>query len=115
MTFINIFLLEWKHFIRSPYKVIAISLFILASVYGIHNSVSLYQTQINEIAKIEKRVSEERQEFVKKHLVRDVSTNQNNNSRDYSSPYWALRQFPLYHFKKPSPSMVFSIGQSEQY
>ena len=52
MTFINIFLLEWKHFIRSPYKVIAISLFILASVYGIHNSVSLYQTQINEIAKI---------------------------------------------------------------
>ena len=115
MTFVNIFLLECKHFIRSPFKVIAIFLFILASVYGIHNSVSLYQTQINEIAKIEKRVSEERQEFVKKHLNRDVSTNQNNNSRDYTSPYWALRQFPLYHFKKPSPSMVFSIGQSEQY
>lgn len=115
MTIINIFLLEWKHFIRSPYKVIAIFLFILASVYGIHNSVSLYQTQINEIAKIEKRISEERQEFIKKHLAGDLSTNQNNKSRDYTSPYWALRQFPLYHFKKPSPSMVFSIGQSEQY
>ena len=115
MTIINIFLLEWKHFIRSPYKVIAILLFILASVYGIHNSVSLYQTQINEIAKIEERLSKERQEFIKKHLAGDLSTNQNNNSRDYTSPYWALRQFPLYHFKKPSPSMVFSIGQSEQY
>ena len=115
MTIFNIFLLEWKHFIRSPYKVIAIFLFILASVYGIHNSVFLYQTQINEIAKIEKRVSEERQEFIKKHLAGDLSTNQNSNSRDYTSPYWALRQFPLYHFKKPSPSMVFSIGQSEQY
>ena len=115
MTFVNIFLLEWKHFIRSPYKVIAIFLFILASVYGIHNSVFLYQTQINEIAKIEERVSQERQEFVKKHLAEDQSTLQNNNSRDYTSPYWALRQFPLYHFKKPSPSMVFSIGQSEQY
>ena len=115
MTIFNIFLLEWKHFIRSPYKVIAIFLFILASVYGIHNSVFLYQTQINEIAKIEKRVIEERQEFIKKHLAGDLSTNQNNNSRDYTSPYWALRQFPLYHFKKPSPSMVFSIGQSEQY
>ena len=115
MTIINIFLLEWKHFIRSPFKVIAIFLFILASVYGIHNSVFLYQTQINEIAKIEKRVGEERQEFIKKHLAGDLSTNQNNNSRDYTSPYWALRQFPLYHFKKPSPSMVFSIGQSEQY
>ena len=68
MTIINIFLLEWKHFIRSPFKVIAIFLFILASVYGIHNSVFLYQTQINEIAKIEKRVGEERQEFIKKHL-----------------------------------------------
>ena len=115
MTIFNIFLLEWKHFIRSPYKVIAIFLFILASVYGIHNSVSLYQTQINEIAKIEERLSEERQEFIKKHLAGDLNTNQNNNSRDYTSPYWALRQFPLYHFKKPSPSMVFSIGQSEQY
>ena len=115
MTFVNIFLLEWKHFIRSPYKVIAIFLFILASVYGIHNSLYLYQTQINEIAKIEERVSRERQEFVKKHLAEDQSTLQNNNSRDYTSPYWALRQFPLYHFKKPSPSMVFSIGQSEQY
>ena len=115
MTFVNIFLLEWKHFIRSPYKVIAIFLFILASVYGIHNSVSLYQTQINEITKIEERVSQERQEFVNKHLAENQSTIQNNNSRDYTSPYWALRQFPLYHFKKPSPSMVFSIGQSEQY
>ena len=115
MTFVNIFLLECKHFIRSPFKVIAIFLFILASVYGIHNSVSLYQTQINEIDKIEERVSKERQEFVKKHLAEDQSTLQNNNSRDYTSPYWALRQFPLYHFKKPSPSMVFSIGQSEQY
>ena len=115
MTFVNIFLLECKHFIRSPFKVIAIFLFILASVYGIHNSVSLYQTQINEIDKIEIRVSKERQEFVKKHLAEDQSTLQNNNSRDYTSPYWALRQFPLYHFKKPSPSMVFSIGQSEQY
>ena len=115
MTIINIFLLEWKHFIRSPYKVIAIFLFILASVYGIHNSVSLYQTQINEISKIEERLSEERQEFIKKHLAGDLNTNQNNISRDYTSPYWALRQFPLYHFKKPSPSMVFSIGQSEQY
>ena len=115
MTFVNIFLLECKHFIRSPFKVIAIFLFILASVYGIHNSVSLYQTQINEIDKIEVRVSKERQEFVKKHLAEDQSTLQNNNSRDYTSPYWALRQFPLYHFKKPSPSMVFSIGQSEQY
>ena len=115
MTFVNIFLLEWKHFIRSPYKVIAIFLFILASVYGIHNSVFLYQTQINEIAKIEERVSQERQEFVKKHLAEDQSTLQNINSRDYTSPYWALRQYSLYHFKKPSPSMVFSIGQSEQY
>ena len=115
MTFVNIFLLEWKHFFRSPYKVIAIFLFIVASVYGIHNGVILYQTHTNEIAKIEQRVSEERQEFVKKYLEKDLSTKQKNNSRDYTSPYWALRQFSLYHFKKPSPSIVYSIGQSEQF
>ena len=115
MTFLYIFLLEWKHFFRSPYKVIAIFLFIVASVYGIYNGVILYQTQTNEIAKIEQRVSEERQEFIKKHLAEDFSTKQNNNSRDYTSPYWALRQFSLYHFKKPSPSIVYSIGQSEQF
>lgn len=115
MTFVNIFLLEWKHFVRSPYKVIAILFFILASVYGIHNGFILYQTHTKEIAKIEKRVSEERQEFLKKHLSEDFSTKQNNNSRDYTSPYWALRQYSLYHFKKPSPSIVYSIGQSEQF
>ena len=85
MTIINIFLLEWKHFFRSPHKVIAIFLFILASVYGIHNGVSLYQTHTNEISKIEQRVSEERQEFIKKHLAEDFSTKQKNNSRDYQN------------------------------
>jgi hypothetical protein len=30
-------------------------------------------------------------------------------------PYWAIWYTPTYHLKMPSPAMVYSIGQAEQY
>ena len=35
--------------------------------------------------------------------------------RDPTTPYWAIWNTPSYVFKYPSPMMVFSLGQSEQY
>ena len=115
MIIFNIFLLEWKHFIRNPFKVIAVLLFIIACLYGLHNGANLYHRQKAEIEKIDQRIASERQKTIEKHFKKDISIAQGSRSRDPSSPYWAIRQFPLYHFKKPSPAMVYSIGQSEQY
>ena len=49
MKSIAIFIYEWKHFIRSPFKIVSIILFVIAAVYGLHNGANLYQDQISEI------------------------------------------------------------------
>ncbi len=115
MRNIDIFLYEWKHFMRSPFKVIAILLFVIASVYGLYNGANLYQKQKAEVDKIEQRVAEDRQKIVEEHYEKGKLTPENRPWIDYSTPFWAIWYLSPYHFKKPSPAMVYSIGQSEQY
>ena len=59
MKSIAIFIYEWKHFIRSPFKIVSIILFIIAAVYGLHNGANLYQDQISEIDNITVEVNKE--------------------------------------------------------
>lgn len=115
MRNVNIFLYEWKHFIRSPFKIIAILLFVIASVYGLHNGANLFQEQRAEIEKIEQRIAEERQKIVEEHYQKGMLTPEARPWIDYGTPFWAIWFSSPYHFKKPSPAMVYSIGQSEQY
>jgi ABC-2 type transport system permease protein len=49
MRSLGVFLYEWKHFVRSPFKIVAIVLFMVASIYGLHNGADLYDKQTNEI------------------------------------------------------------------
>ena len=115
MRNLHLFLLEWKHFVRSPFKLFALSLFIIASLYGLHKGASLHQKQTAEIEQIEKRIQEERQELIEDHYRKEIFTIEDRPWVDYSTPFWAIWSSSLYHFKKPSPAMVYSIGQSEQY
>ncbi len=64
MKNLSIFLYEWKHFIRNPFKVVALLLFVVASVYGLHKGASLYQEQSAEVEKIEQKVREEKQKQI---------------------------------------------------
>lgn len=115
MRNLNIFLLEWKHFVRSPFKIIALVLFIIASVYGLHKGANLYQEQSAEIEKIENRVQEDRQKIIDDYYKKGIYTSEDRPWIDYSEPFWAIWWSYPYHFKKPSSAMVYSIGQSEQY
>lgn len=115
MRYLNIFLLEWKHFVRSPFKIIALVLFVIASVYGLHKGAKLQQEQSAEIEKIEKKVQENRQELIDNYYSKGNFKNENRPWIDYSEPFWAIWNSNTYHFKNPSPAMVYSIGQSEQY
>ena len=60
----TIFLYEQKHFFRNPFKVIALGLFILAGLYGLHNGATLYHKQIAEIEKINAEVVKLKQETI---------------------------------------------------
>ncbi|MEL6989524.1 MAG: hypothetical protein AAGK97_17065, partial [Bacteroidota bacterium] len=55
---------EWKHFIRSPFKLIAFLLFIMAGIYGLQNGANLYHEQIQEIETIHKKVEKEKNEYL---------------------------------------------------
>ena len=51
--FSQIFQYEFLHFIRSPFKVATLLLFLFAIIYGCHNGYVLYKTQIEQIRSIE--------------------------------------------------------------
>ena len=114
MKSLSIFLYEWKHFIRSPFKVVALVLFVLASLYGLHNGASLYHDQIAEIQRINESIDEERQKY-NDFYDEGKKGPEDRPWIDLTTPFWAIWYNGVYHFKTPSPAQVYSIGQAEQY
>ncbi|WP_353778380.1 hypothetical protein [Winogradskyella sp. 3972H.M.0a.05] len=114
MKGLNTFLYEGKHFVRNPFKVIALLLFVLAGIYGLHNGASLYKKQQLEIEKINQKIETDQQKVIEYYESNNVGPKDRPwvNVRE---PYWAVWYSSTYEFKKPSPAMVYSIGQAEQY
>lgn len=114
MNAFTIFLYEWKHFIRSPFKVMALLLFLIAGVYALHNGAYLYQKQAAEIEKINEKVQEQKQEIIT-FFEEGKKGPKDRPWVDITTPFWAVWNAPSYHYKKPSPALVYSIGQAEQF
>ncbi|MEL6534973.1 MAG: hypothetical protein AAFQ98_06145 [Bacteroidota bacterium] len=114
MTGLSTFLFEAKHFVRSPFKVVAVVLFILAGVYGLHHGARLYHTQQEELAAIQETVSENRQQYLDYYDAGKTGP-ENRPWVNIEEPFWAVWLSNVYHFKAPSPALVYSIGQAEQY
>lgn len=114
MKNLNLFLFEGKHFVRSPFKLVALVLFVVAAVYGLHNGANLYHEQLTEISEIKADIESSRQ----KNIAFYEKGEKGPKDRpwvDLETPYWALWNSSIYHFKTASPAMVYSIGQAEQY
>ncbi|MEM6299865.1 MAG: hypothetical protein AAF740_14350, partial [Bacteroidota bacterium] len=67
-----------------------------------------------EVEKIAKKAEEEREKHLKNY-EEGKTTDENRPWIDMSTPFWAVWFSYTNHFKTPSPAMVYSIGQSEQY
>ncbi|MEM1219759.1 MAG: hypothetical protein AAGH79_12650, partial [Bacteroidota bacterium] len=115
MKNLNVFLWEWKHFIRSPFKILAVLLFVVASLYGLHNGAHLYHKQQAEIERITTKAEEDRQKIMEDHYQLGNLKDEDRPWIDYGVPFWAIWWSYPHHFKTPSPAMVYSIGQSEQF
>ncbi len=113
-TFWHIMLYEWKHFVRSPFKVVAVMFFVFAAVYGLHNGAALYENQKAEIGRINQKTTEQRQKILD-YYEKGETGPPDRPWVDVTTPFWAVWNTPTYHFKKPSPAMVYSIGQAGQY
>lgn len=114
MKNLNIFLYEWKHFIRSPFKIVALLLFVLASIYGLHNGANLYEKQKVEIEKINLKAQEQKAKILA-YYDKGEKSPKDRPWVDFTTPFWAIWNVPTYAFKMPSPALVYSIGQAEQY
>ena len=114
MKSINIFLYEWKHFFKNPFKIVAVLLFIVAGIYGLYNGLSLYQNQLTEIEKIQEKIETDKQKYLAKYEEGKL-VDESRPWIDMSQPFWAIRNTPTYQLKVPSSAMVYSIGQAEQY
>tara|TARA_Y100000816_G_scaffold62919_1_gene41556 strand:+ start:354 stop:1670 length:1317 start_codon:yes stop_codon:yes gene_type:complete len=105
---------EQVHFLRAPYKIVSFVLFLIAIIYGAQNGHDLFKKHQNEIASIRSK----NEELVKQSIIKYEAIEngeENNGRRDPTDPYWAVWSTPSFAFKHPSPMMVFSLGQSEQY
>jgi ABC-2 type transport system permease protein len=114
MKNLNIFLYEWNHFLHSPFKIVALLLFILASIYGLHNGANLYEKQKAEIEKINLKAEEQKAKILA-YYDKGQKSPEGRPWVDFTTPFWAIWNVPTYAFKTPSPALVYSIGQAEQY
>ena len=113
-TYVQIFRSELTHLTRSPFKVIALSLFIFALIYGCQNGLDLFKKQIKEISTIKSKNEDSVHKMILQYeAIKNGS--QEKPRRDPTAPYWAIWNTPSHAFKYPSSMMVFSLGQSEQY
>jgi ABC-2 type transport system permease protein len=114
MRGISIFLYEWKHFSRSSFKIVALFLFCVASIYGLHNGADLYLKQHKEIEKLNEKVKADIDETIG-YFDSGAKGPEARPRVDVTTPYWAIRNATTYHYKTPSPSIVYNIGQTEHY
>ncbi|MEM6722875.1 MAG: hypothetical protein AAF598_02495 [Bacteroidota bacterium] len=114
MRGLYIFRYEWKHFSRSPFKVVALLLFMAAAIYGLHTGANLYHQQTNEIERILSKTELDRQEYINYYEQGEKGPKE-RPWIDVRVPFWAIWYNNVYHFKTPSPALVYAIGQTEQY
>ncbi len=112
--YLEIALMEKAHLTRSPFKIISIAFYVMAIIYGCQNGYNLFTKQNKEIMSIQSKY----EEFIEKMLVQYEEIENGTIEkprRDPTIPYWAIWNAPSYALKNPSPMVVFSLGQSEQY
>jgi len=112
--YLNILKFESFHLINSPYKIISILLYAISIFYGCHTGYDLFKKHNIEI----KSIKSKNADFEKKMLVQYDELEQGlieKPRRDPTIPYWAIWNTPSYALKSPSPMIVFSTGQAEQY
>ena len=112
--YLDILKFEFFHLINSPYKIISIVLYAISILYGCQTGYDLFKKHNIEI----KSINSKNADFEKKMLVQYDELEQGlieKPRRDPTIPYWAIWNTPSYALKSPSPMIVFSTGQAEQY
>jgi len=114
MRYLDTLLLEYKHLIHNRFKLLALLLFIAACVYGMFIGKSLYDKHQAEIIKLDKKVEENKSEMLS-YFEKGLKGPKEKPWIDVSDPSWAVWLMETYKYKSPSPFIIYSVGQAEQY
>lgn len=113
-SFITIIQYEFRHFARSPFKILSLILFVGAAVYGLQNGYALFDKQNKEIEAIAAKNKETIAEVVSWY---DAGKKGPDDKPwiDVTTPMLAIWYAPATVIKTPSSLMPFSTGQAEQF
>ena len=105
---------EFVHLLKSPFKIIALTIFVITIVYSCQNGYDLFKAHNDEINVI--KVENDKSIAKMINIYEDLEKGEiEKPRRDPTNPYWAIWSLPTYVFKYPFPMMIFSLGQSEQF
>lgn len=112
--FITIIKYEFRHFARSPFKILSLILFFGAAIYGLQNGFALFDRQSKEIENILAKNNETIAEVVSWY---DAGKKGPDDKPwiDVTTPMRSIWYAPATVTKKPSSFMPFSTGQAEQF
>ena len=111
---LNIFLYEFKHFVRSKAKLFSYLFFIIICVLSIFNGFKITNKQSLTISEIhqQKQLDDEK---VLEWFDQGKKGPDDKSWINIEDPYWAIRYTPSYVVKPPSSLMALGIGQSQQF
>ena len=111
---LNIFLYEFKHFVRSKAKLFSYLFFIIICVLSIFNGFKITNKQSLTISEIhqQKQLDDEK---VLEWFDQGKKGPDDKSWINIEDPYWAIRYTPSYVVKHPSSLMPLGIGQSQQF
>lgn len=114
MNYISIFLFEWKHLWHTPFKLIAIALYLFAAAYSLHFGHTLRNKQLSVLADLEQK-QEEKITKVLQWYAEGKTGPDDRPWMDIRTPFWANWSAPVMSTKVPSDLLPFAVGQAEQY
>ena len=114
MKMLNIFLYEFKHFVKSKAKLYTYLFFLLACIYSIYNGFNLQKNHLSTIENVQQQEGENISQVVT-WFKNGEKGPKDRDWIDVTDPYWAMRYTPTYIVKNPSLLLPLGLGQSEQY
>lgn len=114
MSFSNYLKWEWISFTRSTHKIIAVFLFLIAAGFAIRNGYALREKQLSTLQKVETEAKVMRESALE-WIKNDQKGPEDRAWVNVQTPFYAMWYANHHVNKTPSPLMVYTIGQAEQF
>jgi len=114
MSYRFILAAENRQLLRNPYKLLALAVFALTCFYGLYKGHAFYNERVAEI----ERIQGQQQELVQQAnywLENNIAGPEGRPWVNIQEPFWAMWYANHHAYDAPTPMMIYSIGQADQF